>query len=161
MLGGQLQQGRKLYEIFVEAAKKHLFYRPMTPNSEDILLSGTLRKAAGEPGRLETDAQHLTCFIGGLLALAGKTFQREEDVKDGAKLAKGCVWGYKSTPTGIMPETFTAAVCKSRTSCPWDEAKWMEAVAPGVSNEEARAKIDQDRLPKGFSLIQDRRYLLR
>jgi mannosyl-oligosaccharide alpha-1,2-mannosidase len=133
----------------------------MTQSADDILLSGTLRKAMGEPGTLETEAQHLTCFIGGLLALAGKTFQREEDVKDGAKLAAGCVWGYKNTPTGIMPETFTATACKSRASCPWDEAKWWEAVAPGVSTEEARAKIAQDRLPKGFSLIQDRRYLLR
>jgi mannosyl-oligosaccharide alpha-1,2-mannosidase len=161
LLGGLSQQGRKLYEIFVETAKKHLFYRPMTLNEEDILLSGTLRKAMGEEGHLETEAQHLTCFVGGMLALAGKIFKREEDVKDGSRLAAGCVWGYKSTPTGIMPETFSALACTSRTECPWNETKWWEAVAPGSSEEEVHLRINQDRLPPGFTHIQDRRYLLR
>ena len=133
----------------------------MTLNEEDILISGTLMKAMGREGHLETDAQHLTCFIGGLLAIAGKIFQQEEDVKDGSKLAAGCVWGYRSTVTGIMPETFTALACTNRTACPWDENTWRQAIAPASSDQEARNKINQERLPPGFTHIQDRRYLLR
>jgi mannosyl-oligosaccharide alpha-1,2-mannosidase len=161
MLGGLSQQGRELYETFVEAAKEHLFYRPMTLNEEDILISGTLMKAMGHDGHLETEAQHLTCFIGGLLAIAGKIFQRDEDLKDGSKLAAGCVWGYKSTMTGIMPETFTTLACTNRTDCPWDEKTWWQATAPARSDQEARNKINQERLPPGFTGIQDRRFLLR
>jgi mannosyl-oligosaccharide alpha-1,2-mannosidase len=161
MLGGRSQQGRKLYENFVEAADKNLFYRPMTLNEEDILLSGTLKKAAGGEGHLRTEAQHLTCFVGGMLALAGKIFSRRTDVEDGARMARGCVWAYKSTPTGIMPETFTTVACTDRISCPWNETDWWQAVAPGSSEEDARLKIDQERLPPGFTNIQDRRYLLR
>jgi mannosyl-oligosaccharide alpha-1,2-mannosidase len=161
MLGGQLQQGRKLYESFVETAKKRLFYRPMTKNNEDVLLSGTLRKAMGEEGDLETEMQHLTCFIGGVLALAGKTFERDDDVKDGARLARGCVWAYESTATGIMPETFTALACKNKASCSWNETSWREAVSPESSEEDIQSKISEERLPKGFTRVQDRRYLLR
>jgi mannosyl-oligosaccharide alpha-1,2-mannosidase len=161
MLGGTSQQGRKLYEKFVETAEKNLFYRPMTINEEDILLSGTVMKAKGQRGNLETEAQHLTCFVGGMLALAGKIFNRQKDVENGARMAGGCVWAYKSTPTGIMPETFTALACKDRTHCPWNETEWLQAVAPGGSEAEAQSRINQERLPPGFTSIRDRRYLLR
>jgi mannosyl-oligosaccharide alpha-1,2-mannosidase len=159
MLGGASQQGRILYENFVETADKNLFYRPMTLNEEDILLSGIVNKAKGGEGRLETEAQHLTCFVGGMLALAGKIFERQKDVEDGARMAGGCVWAYKSTPTGIMPETFNAVACKDRTNCPWNETEWWQAIAS--SEAEARSRIDHERLPPGFSSIRDRRYLLR
>jgi mannosyl-oligosaccharide alpha-1,2-mannosidase len=161
MLGGASQQGRTLYENFVEAADKNLFYRPMTLNEEDILLSGTFTKAKGHEGDLKTEAQHLTCFVGGMLALAGKIFKRPEDVENGAKMAGGCVWAYKSTQTGIMPETFTTMACEDRTHCPWNETAWWQAIVPGSSDTEARSMIDQERLPPGFTSIQDRRYLLR
>jgi mannosyl-oligosaccharide alpha-1,2-mannosidase len=161
MLGGVSQQGRVLYENFVEVADKNLFYRPMTLNDEDILLSGMFTKAMGSEGQLRAEAQHLTCFVGGMLALAGKIFNRQKDVEDGARMAGGCVWAYKSTPTGIMPETFTAVACQNRTSCPWNETAWWEAVASGNSETDARPRIDQERLPPGFTSIQDKRYLLR
>jgi mannosyl-oligosaccharide alpha-1,2-mannosidase len=161
MLGGASQQGRILYENFIETADKHLFYRPMTLNEEDILLSGSFNKAKGEEGTLRTEAQHLTCFVGGMLALAGKIFQRQKDVEDGAKMAGGCVWAYKSTATGIMPETFTAVACEDRTNCSWNETAWWQAIAPGSSDLDARSTIDRERLPPGFASIQDKRYLLR
>src|ERR1700759_3160731 len=114
MLGGLSKQGRVLYERFVEVAKKHLFYRPMTLNEDMTLLSGTYMKAKESEGYLKTEAQHLTCFVGGMLAIAGKIFQRQEDLEDGSKLAAGCVWAYKTLATGIMPETFTTLACKHR-----------------------------------------------
>lgn len=161
MLGGVSQQGRILYENFVETAEKNLFYRPMTLHDEDILLSGTVNKAKGSEGHLETSAQHLTCFVGGMLALAGKIFERQKDVENGARMAGGCVWAYKSTPTGIMPETFTAVACKDRSTCPWNETDWWQAVAPGSSEADTQSIINRGRLPPGFASIQDRRYLLR
>lgn len=160
LLGGQMQSYRKMYESFIEVAKEYLFFRPMTVGDEDILISGAVNVQAGNPPRHTPELQHLTCFTGGMLAIAGKIFNRPEDVEDGAKLANGCVWAYRNTITGIMPETFTAVPCKNRTSCTWDTQAWHKAVFDG---EEATAKerIEANKLSPGFASVQDARYLLR
>ena len=43
LLGGRSTQYRSLYETAIDTAKKHLFFRPMTPNEDDILISGNVR----------------------------------------------------------------------------------------------------------------------
>ena len=161
MLGGQAKQYRTMYENFVEVAKKHLFFRPMTIGEKDVLISGSVNKFPdGEP-RLSPDLQHLTCFTGGMLAIAGKIFNRPDDFEDGRRLADGCVWAYKNTITGIMPETFTAVPCPNRTSCPWDEKAWYAAIDPKADEETIRNRINLLQLSPGFAHIQDKRYLLR
>src|SRR2546421_5490275 len=84
MVGGQLKQYQTMYEKFVEVAKKHLFFRPMTVGDEDILISGSLQVSEGSESILTPELQHLTCFTGGMLAIAGKIFNRPDDFKDGA-----------------------------------------------------------------------------
>ena len=116
MLGGQSKSYRTMYERFVEVAKKHLFFRPMTIGEKDILISGSVNMYPGGEPRLSPDLQHLTCFTGGMLAIAGKIFNRPDDFEDGRRLADGCVWAYSNTITGIMPETFTAVPCPNRTA---------------------------------------------
>ncbi|KAK0117803.1 hypothetical protein ONS95_012128 [Cadophora gregata] len=161
LLGGQMKSYQSMYEKFIPVAKKYLFFRPMTVNDEDILISGTVDIAAGGAPRFTPELQHLTCFTGGMLAIAGKIFDRPEDVIDGGKLADGCVWGYKNTVTGIMPETFTAVPCANRTSCTWDSQKWFKAIDPNAEEALTRQRIEHEKLSPGFSHVRDARYLLR
>lgn len=161
LLSGQMKSYRTMYEKFVKVAKEYLFFRPMTVGDEDILISGTIDIAAGGEPRLSPDLQHLTCFTGGMLAIAGKIFNRPEDVIDGGKLTDGCVWAYRNTVTGIMPETFTAVPCANRTSCTWDSQKWLKAVDPYAEEALTRQRIEVERLSPGFANVRDARYLLR
>lgn len=152
---------RSMYEKFIPVAKKHLMFRPMTVTEEDILIFGTINLQPGGEPRLTPELQHLACFTGGMLAIAGRIFNRPEDVEDGAKLADGCVWAYRNTVTGIMPETFTAIPCKNRTSCKWDKEQWYKAIDAIADESEIRERIVMNKLSPGFVHIQDGRYLLR
>jgi mannosyl-oligosaccharide alpha-1,2-mannosidase len=161
LLGGQLKQYRTMYENFVEVAKKYLFFRPMTVNDEDILISGSVNMSPGVTPQLNPELQHLTCFTGGMLAIAGKIFNRPDDVEQGRKLTDGCVWAYRSTITGIMPDTFTAVPCENKTSCSWDSKLWWNAINSTADEDAIREQVRAGRLSPGFVRIQDGRYLLR
>ena len=152
---------RNMYEKFIPVAKKHLMFRPMTVTDEDILIFGTVNLRLGGEPRLTPELQHLACFTGGMLAIAGRIFNRPGDVEDGAKLADGCVWAYRNTVTGIMPETFTAIPCENRTSCTWDRQKWYQGIDAMAGESEIRETIAMKKLSPGFARIQDGRYLLR
>ena len=152
---------RNMYEKFIPVAKKHLMFRPMTVTDEDILIFGTVNLRLGGEPRLTPELQHLACFTGGMLAIAGRIFNRPEDVEDGAKLADGCVWAYRNTVTGIMPETFTAIPCENRMSCTWDRQKWYQGIDAMAGESEIRETIAMKKLSPGFARIQDGRYLLR
>ncbi|KAI9773404.1 MAG: hypothetical protein M1840_007620 [Geoglossum simile] len=128
LLGGQ-EQYRRLYEKSIEVAKQYIFFRPMTPNNHDILISGSISVNDEGPQNLRPDGEHLGCFTGGMLAIGAKIFEREEDLAVGAKLADGCVWAYESTASGIMPEGFSLIPCDTK-DCMWNETKWVEALTP-------------------------------
>jgi mannosyl-oligosaccharide alpha-1,2-mannosidase len=161
MLGGQVKQYRSMYENFIGVAKKYLIFRPMTVGDRDVLLTGSMRRLPDGELELTPNMEHLACFTGGMLAIAGKIFDRPEDVADGTRLTDGCVWAYKNTPAGIMPETFTAVPCASKAECHWDEKLWYRAVDPSADEESVRSKINNERLSPGFAKAHDRRYLLR
>jgi len=162
-----------MYESVIETAKKHLFFRPMTPENHDILLSGTVQKRiTPDDVKLDPESQHLTCFTGGMVAIAARIFDRPEDLDIGKKLVDGCIWVYESTPTGIMPELFRTVPCPNITSCSWDQSAWYygvnarqasldSSIAPKNLDDRAEQLIKQERLPKGFTDIRDRRYILR
>ncbi|KAK5996159.1 putative mannosyl-oligosaccharide alpha-1,2-mannosidase [Cladobotryum mycophilum] len=167
LTGGQLPIYQTMYEKAMPIAVKHNLYRPMTPTNEDILISGSV--SVGEQDgkksiQLESQGQHLVCFLGGLLALGGKLFGRTEDLSVAGKLVDGCVWTYKALPHGIMPETFTMLPCETTDKCEWDETQWKQHVL-SVKKPDDKASADdiilKDRLPKGFTSIPDRRYILR
>lgn len=150
-----------MYENFIEVAREHLFFRPMTVKEEDILISGTVNAFRGSKPSLKAEQQHLTCFAGGMLAIAGKIFDRPEDLADGARLTDGCVWAYRNTISGIMPETFTAVPCEDRKHCPWNIKKWFDAIDPNADEDQIRELIKKKKLSPGFVHITDGRYLLR
>ncbi|KAL7809495.1 seven-hairpin glycosidase [Trichoderma gracile] len=167
LTGGQLPVYREMYEAAMATALKHNLFRPMTPTDEDILIAGTVKADDNGATSLEPQGQHLVCFLGGLLTLGGKLFGRNQDLDAARRLVDGCVWTYKALPRGIMPETFTMLPCPSST-CAWDEASWKRGVlarskdaADKKAASDADAVISRDRLPKGFTSIPDRRYILR
>jgi mannosyl-oligosaccharide alpha-1,2-mannosidase len=153
LLGGLESKYEALTRGFMKPAKEHLFFRPMVPHNDDILISGNVNILGdGEPS-LDPESEHLACFIGGTFAMAGRLFNSPEDVEIGAKLARGCAYAYKSFPTGMMPERFNMVICDDKENCPWNEAKWVEG----------RSKRPEwkEHLPKGFTTAKDPRYILR
>ncbi|EAQ82979.1 hypothetical protein CHGG_10797 [Chaetomium globosum CBS 148.51] len=117
---------------FMDAAKRHLFFRPMLPPTDtptpDILLPGNVNVDADLIAHLDPETEHLACFIGGTFALAGRLFATEDDVAVGARLTRGCVYAYRAFPTGLMPE---------------------------------RLNTYKPHLPRGFTTAKDPRYILR
>lgn len=142
MLNGLVPQYRSMYEKAIDAAKEKLLFRPMIPDEKrEILISGSssVSRNYGSTGDSKSVKQkethrpsgsHLTCFTGGMFALGGKLFGREDDVEISKKLTDGCVYAYEMTATGIMPETFLATACDDRKHCPWNETKWWLELDP-------------------------------
>jgi mannosyl-oligosaccharide alpha-1,2-mannosidase len=163
LIGGHDPVYKKMYEKAMETAIKHTLYRPMTPNNNDILMAGFVRVEDGVV-TLQPKMEHLVCYTGGMFALGGKIFDVPEHVKIGRKLTDACVWAYKASPAGIMPEVSHLYACKNTTDCPWDEGVWKEAVASKADlskEKDPLQNIANLRLPEGFTAIDDRRYILR
>jgi mannosyl-oligosaccharide alpha-1,2-mannosidase len=173
LLGGLVSQPKTLYEKFIEVAKKHMFFRIINPQNEPLLASGDIRMKGIEPNlepELQPRGQHLTCFTGGMVGLASKIFSRPDDLQVAGELTAGCVWAYDSNTNGIAPEIYNVAPCPKTHDCTWNEADWHAAIEktyPGVgaTAEETQKRIqtiiDEQRLPPGFTHIDDKRYILR
>jgi mannosyl-oligosaccharide alpha-1,2-mannosidase len=169
LLGGSMPQYRKLYVDFIDAAKKHMFFRPLTESNLDILFSGNVHvHTVGSP-HLDPKGQHLGCFVGGMVGLGALIFDRPADLTTAIQLTDGCVWAYNSTATGIMPEIFHLVPCEGRTAaeCKWSDAAWHTALkskaidTPLHSAKEIAEYVASQRLTPGVASITDRRYLLR
>ncbi|KAH8879097.1 seven-hairpin glycosidase [Thozetella sp. PMI_491] len=150
LLGGREAKYETLTRGFLDAAKKHLFFRPMVPENDDILISGNVNMIDDKPV-LDPETEHLACFAGGTYAMAGRLLRRDEDVVVGARLARGCAYGYRSFASGMMPERLNMVVCDD--PCKWDERTWKK--------ERAKRPEWKEHLPKGFTTAKDPRYLLR
>jgi hypothetical protein len=166
LLGGLVDQYRGLHERAIDVAKEHIFFRPLNPQNQDILLSGTARITAAGGIKTLPDGQHLACFTGGMVGIGAKIFNRTDDLDVARKLVDGCIWAYDSMPTGIMPETFTAVPCTGVEDCTWRVDKWNDAVKSAGFGEYARQLdaadiIKEEGLAPGFARINDRRFLLR
>lgn len=168
LLGGLTEQYKEMYQFAMIAIKNYIFFRPMTPNNTDILVSGSVNVLEDQTVDVDPRGQHLGCFTGGMVGIGAKIFDRPEDMAVARKLVDGCIWAYDSLVTGIMPEVFHMVRCEDLSSCEWDEQKWHEAVASynrvsGQSPPMDRIEqiIKDKRLPPGFSDISDRRYILR
>jgi mannosyl-oligosaccharide alpha-1,2-mannosidase len=156
---GSADSSSSKYELmsraFMDVATDNLFFAPMIPGDEEILISGNVDIHTDGPS-LDPESEHLSCFIGGLFALGGRLFNNDEHVSTGAKLARGCAYAYKSFPTGIMPERYNMVLCPGpdrRKPCVWDEERYAREAA-------ARPQYRPD-LPKGFTTAKDPRYILR
>lgn len=136
LLGGHADQYKNMYERAANAITESLIFKPMTIDNRDILISGTMKvtvniSSGGFIYNLYPELEHLTCFAGGMFAMAGKIFNRPGDIDIGRKLTDGCVWAYESTTTGIMPEMLTAMECEKREGdCPWNQTAYWRSLDP-------------------------------
>jgi mannosyl-oligosaccharide alpha-1,2-mannosidase len=164
LLGGVNSQYRNLYENSIDAAKEHLFFRPLNPENKDILIPGTARKGAVDRVKLDPEGQHLACFVGGMVALGAQVLGRSDDLVTARKLVDGCIWASDATPTGIMPEMFHLVPCADPDDCAWNMERWHQGVkAESGSGRDADIPdiIQEDGLRPGFTKIADKRFLLR
>lgn len=158
---------KRLYEKSMDVAMERTLFRPMTPEDADILVPGIARVDGGQV-QLEPQMQHLACYAGGLYALGGKLFNKETHLSVGRKITDGCIWAYKASPAGIMPEVSYLHACPispdTTTPCAWDEKAYLEDIKSRSAlgnDEDPSTNIATARLPKGFTAITDRRYVLR
>jgi mannosyl-oligosaccharide alpha-1,2-mannosidase len=141
----------------------------MTVESHDILISGLARAGGDAAPTIEPSCQHLVCFAGGMVGIAAKIFDRPDDLPIARKLVDGCIWAYESMPIGIMAEVSHLVPCDDVLNCPWDEAKWYAGIMDGILADDsgtthqslAESRIRENRLPAGYTKIDDRRYILR
>ncbi|KAI1423743.1 glycoside hydrolase [Xylaria sp. FL1777] len=173
LLGGALEQPRKMYERFISVAEKHLLRRALHQGNLPIRFFGDVHVSMppdAEPVVVTTPrTQHLTCFTGGMVGMAAKIFNRPTDLEIAAELTDGCVWSYSGTPSGIGPEIFFYIPCEDN-DCQWSESQWHTAIkkqwGSGQKGESMTEKqiadlIDARRLPRGMVEVYDRRYQLR
>jgi mannosyl-oligosaccharide alpha-1,2-mannosidase len=156
-----------MYEKSLVAMKRNIFFRPMTRDSKDILFAGNVDSDGNTPlDELKTkaEAQHLGCFAGGMVAIAAKIFQKEEDMATARKLMEGCLWAYEATRGGVMPEIIETIPCDNPNICPWDEEKWLHAmnVTYQIMGKDVIERKQTDiGLPPGILRAKDKRYILR
>ncbi|GKU01037.1 mannosyl-oligosaccharide alpha- -mannosidase 1b [Fusarium langsethiae] len=147
LLGGLDSEYVEMTTKALDTAAKHLLFKPRNPSDLNILMSGNA--VPGEDGakpKLTAEMQHLTCFIGGTYALAGKLLSRTDLVDLGSRLTAGCVWAYDAFPTNIMPEIAELEACDSITSkCRWSDKPVQK----------------KDKLPEGFVRVRNSEYRLR
>lgn len=147
LLGGQIEKYQTMYETSIEVIKKHLLFRPMLPDEDDVLFSGKLNVPSMEndhkAGDLIGENAHLTCFAGGMFGMAARIFNRPEDLEIAKKLTEGCVWSYNMTQSGIMPESFEVVPCDDTHQCTWNETLYWETLDP---QSEYRLKSYEEQL---------------
>jgi mannosyl-oligosaccharide alpha-1,2-mannosidase len=162
LLGGLEPVYEKIYKDSAVMIDKHMLFRPMIPEDQEILISGDVR-AGTDAITLDPEGQHLTCFVGGYFALAGKLFQNEHHVDLGAKLTEGCIYAYAKMPTGIMAEIFDMVACPSRDNCPWNQTAYDDELLRRnpVQVDDDGNPVPANPLPTGFTALRDKRYLLR
>ncbi|KAI5867139.1 glycoside hydrolase family 47 protein [Durotheca rogersii] len=177
LLGGALDQPRRMYDGFIDVAKKHLLRRALNPDNIPLLFFGdarVVRTTSGDKQVVTTPrAQHLTCFAGGMVGMAAKIFDRPSDLGVAEQLTDGCVWSYNQTASGIGPEIFHFIPCdpdSAKDDCKWTDDRWKAALqkywgkdskSDALTDERLQTIIDTSRLPRGMVDVDDRRYILR
>lgn len=181
LLGGLTSQYREMYEAALPPIKEHIFFRPLTPDNANILISGSARSIRIKDGKPtltpQPKGQHLSCFTGGMVALAAKAFAHPSDMAIARQHVDGCIWASNHTQMGIMPKIFLIQPCKnpspsSSSDCTWDPSAYHAAVlteqpsdstSDQITDKTQRAAylLAEHRIPTGFTAIPDPRYLLR
>jgi mannosyl-oligosaccharide alpha-1,2-mannosidase len=174
LLGGLLAQPKKLYENFIGVAKQRLFFRMYNPENKPLTVSGAVEVRRSGEIHLVPANQHLTCFVGGMVALAAKVFDRADELVLAEELTNGCVWAYDNNVNGIAPEIFSVMPCPKDGDCKWSEEVWYDGIcnttnfklkegedAAAAKAKHAKQKIEESRLTPGLVAVHDTRYSLR
>ncbi|KAF1363289.1 alpha-mannosidase IC [Lizonia empirigonia] len=141
--GSTASQYSTMYSSAMDAVIKHLLFRAKTPENADILMPASARVDTFGKVSLDHTAQHLVCFVGGMLALGSKLLGNASHLEYGRKVTDACIWSYTHAPNGIMPEIFRMASCPTHEPCEYDEETKTRQQFPG------------------FERVVDARYMLR
>lgn len=164
LFGGATDQYIKMYSNAMMPIQEHLVFRPMTHEGNDIRIAGQATVDHDGHVHLDPQAQHLTCFVGGMVALGSRAFSEPGKMDLARKLTDGCTWGYEVMPRGIMPEIMHAVPCpRDSSDCSWDYGAWHTAISAmaGGGAMSVSEQIKKNFLPFGISSIDDARYGLR
>ncbi len=100
LLGGRLEQYKKMYSDAIDDAKRYLFYSVQTVPDTPLLIPGSATSYS-----YSLKLEHLACFTGGMLGLGAKLLpERQSDILEARHIAESCYWSYNSSMTGIGPE---------------------------------------------------------
>ena len=100
LLGGRVDQYKRMYSNAIDDAKKYLFYQVASVPDTPMLIAGV---TSGNQYTLKQE--HLACFSGAMVGLGSRLLPyREGDLVEARHLAESCYWMYNSTLTGIGPE---------------------------------------------------------
>lgn len=155
LLGGLNDQYASMYAAAMQATRENLVFRPMIKEAdrdlrfiasvsigqEDYITEG----GDSEERRYKHDGTHLTCFVGGMFAIASKLFDIKGDLDLASKLTDACVWAYETTPSGIMPEGFQYIPCADEINCPWNETVYRDILDPDYEGRIAQAERNYQR----------------
>lgn len=174
LLGGLLTQPKKLYENFIGVAKERLFFRIYNPDNKPLTFSGSAHIRRSGDVVLLPRTEHLTCFVGGMVGLASKVFDRPQELELAEELTNACVWAYDNNVNGIGPEIFTVMPCPKDGDCKWSDDVWYEAISNATffktedskdpvaaMAKHAQGIIKDNRLTPGMVAVNDQRYILR
>ena len=99
-----------------------------------------------------------------MVGLGAKVLGPKQDMEIARQLTDGCLWVAEHTAQGIHPEILETVPCQNNLDCPWNEDVWMEKMhaTHGTTTVEAAVeKLKELALPKGITIVTDRRYQLR
>jgi mannosyl-oligosaccharide alpha-1,2-mannosidase len=157
LLGGtkEADQYANMWRWAMDTAVKRVIFRPMVPDNVDILLPGRVKIMDNGAIAMIAESEHLSCFLGGMFAMGSKVlpakyFGQETHMMIGRKLTNGCVWAYRTTPSGIMPENLVTLACTSVHKCTWNETLWLDKKPKDIPNS-----------AKGYVGAPSKGYLLR
>lgn len=157
-----------MWQAAAHSIRSTLLFRAMLPPSttqhahRGTLFSGIASRPPSEEDiTVEPRTHHLSCFAGGLFALASRIFSDPDDLEIGRQLTQGCIWSYLHSPTGIMPETLTLIPCPDLdVQCAWNETEWLSQRQ--LRDSECDSLFCPPvNYPEGYHFVRDARYLLR
>ncbi|KAG1470094.1 hypothetical protein G6F56_002881 [Rhizopus delemar] len=97
---GRIPQYARMYLQSIDSMKQHMLTQ--LPGTKLLYLPAydTSRR------QQQPHMDHLTCFVPGMLAIGSKIFNRPDDLKVAKGILETCVYMYRSSSTGLSPETW-------------------------------------------------------
>ncbi|KAK6606453.1 Endoplasmic reticulum mannosyl-oligosaccharide 1,2-alpha-mannosidase 2 [Botrytis cinerea] len=126
VLGGVLDQPKKMYESFISVAQETMFFPILNEKNQKIRVSGDVRiKGIAESSTPELipRGQHLTS----------------------EELTNGCIWAYDNSPNGIAPEIFSVVPCPKDHDCTRGDRKEIERDYRGKKIKSGFTAVDDRR----------------
>jgi mannosyl-oligosaccharide alpha-1,2-mannosidase len=152
--GAASAQYEAMYTSAMDAVTTHLLFRPMTPDSADILMPTSARVRPDGAVIRDSTAQHLVCFTGGMFALGARLFSNPSHLATARRVTDACVHAYQHAPFAIMPESARLAPCPSLAPCPYNATHPPQQYPGVVHVEDARYMLRPEAIESVFYMYR-------